>query len=92
MKFILADDLDIEIENAGMILTRVGRTSNFRTQTTRALEKEFGDLMFDQHIKERSSVTEATATNKSIFEMSDKEAIKQFTNVYDQLFERLELS
>ncbi len=87
-----AEDLEIDLVNAGMILTRVGRKSNFREQTTKALRDQFKGLIFDSVIKERSSVTEATSVNKSIFQMNDAEAKSQFNTVFDELSSRLELT
>jgi chromosome partitioning protein len=86
-----AEDMEHEIEPAGIVLSRVGRPSMFRDQTTADLRKQFPDNMLKTEIKERSAVTEATSKNKSVFQMSDAQSKAEFTSFSDELIEKLGL-
>src|ERR1043166_2070217 len=57
----LSEAMENQIVHAGIVLTRVGRTSYFRTQTAQTLRKAFGDQVFPAEIKERSAVAEWAA-------------------------------
>jgi len=85
------DDMELDIKNAGIVLSRVGRQSAFRDQTTADLRKQFAGKMFKAEIKERSAVTEATAKNKSIYDMNDNEAKKEFSAFSVELLKQLGL-
>jgi len=84
-----SDDLERPIKHAGIVLTRVGRTSYFRTQTAQTLRAAFGDLVLDTEIKERSSVAESAAKNVSIFDMGDKAAAQEFAEMGAELLNKL---
>ena len=83
------DDMDLTIKNAGIVLSRVGRPSAFRDQTAADLREQFPKEMLKTEIKERSVVTEATAKNKSVFDMGDKDAKSEFTAFSKELIESL---
>lgn len=83
------DDMDLTIKNAGIVLSRVGRPSAFRDQTASDLRRQFPKDMLTTEIKERSVVTEATAKNKSVFDMSDKDAKIEFTAFSKELMKNL---
>lgn len=82
-----ADDMECEIKNAGIVLSRVGRESNFRNQTSADLRRQFPDKMLSAEIKERSVVTESTAKNKSVFQMNDEKAKAEFSEFSAELLE-----
>lgn len=86
-----AEDLECSIEHAGIVLSRVGRASQFRDQTADDLRRQFKGKMFTSEIKERSVVTEATAKNKSVFEMNDGPAKQEFTNFSMELLKAVGL-
>lgn len=83
------DDMDLTIKNAGIVLSRVGRPSAFRDQTAADLREQFPQEMLQTEIKERSVVTEATAKNKSVFDMGDKDAKNEFTAFSKELIKSL---
>ncbi|MFP9137895.1 ParA family protein [Devosia sp. XGJD_8] len=83
------DDMEHAIENAGIVLSRVGRPSAFRDQTTADLRKQFAGQMLKAEIKERSVVTESTAKNKSVFQMGDQQAKQEFTAFSKELLKKL---
>lgn len=88
----LSDALENPIVPAGIIMSRVGRKSFFRTQTTSTLRKTFKDQVFSTEITERSAVAESAAKNKSIFDMGDASARSEFASFGDELLERLGLT
>lgn len=85
------EDMELEIKNAGIVLSRVGRQSNFRDRTTADLRKQFSGNILSSEIKERSVVTEATAKNKSVFEMGDALAKKEFSDVSEEILKKVGL-
>ncbi|WP_298324915.1 ParA family protein [Asticcacaulis sp.] len=85
----LSVDLENKINLAGIVMSRVGRPSFFRSQTKQTLRTTFGDLIFDTEITERSSVSEAAAKNRSIYGMSDASAISEFRAMSDELLIKL---
>jgi chromosome partitioning protein len=87
----LSDELESPIEHAGIIMSRVGRPSFFRTQTIKSLRATFEDKVFSTEIRERSAVSESAAKNMSIFDMGDAEAIREFTNFGNELLIELGL-
>lgn len=86
----LSDDLDNEIENAGIVISRYGRKSNYREQTVATLRSSF-DNVLDTVITERTDVMEATGKNLSVFQTSNKDAIKEFTKVSEEIAEAIGL-
>lgn len=86
----LSEDLENKIEHAGIIMSRVGRPSQFREQTKNSLRTTFGDVIFDAEIKERSAVSESAAKNVSIFKMADEAAKSEFQKFGNELLERLD--
>ena len=86
-----SEDMDLEIINAGIVLSRVGRKSIFRDQTTADLRKEFKHKVLKSEIHERSVVTEATAKNKSVYQMSNPDAKKEFENFSKELMAKIGL-
>jgi chromosome partitioning protein len=76
-------DVERPIQHAGIILSRIGRTSYFREQTIQTLRanETFGAKVLDASIKERSSVSESAQRNISVFDTGDGDAIREFTAV-----------
>lgn len=85
----LSNDLENPIDQAGIVISRVGRTSYFREQTIDAIRKQFKDAVFDTVIKERSKVAEAAQKNQSIFTMGDAEAASEFSAVSEELLKAI---
>lgn len=87
----LSSDLDHEIINAGIIISRQGRRAGHRDATEASIRASFGDLVFRQTIKERADVSEAAENRTSIFDTNNVTAISEFEAVFDELAERLGL-
>ncbi len=83
--------MELDIKNAGIVLSRVGRASAFRDQTTADLRRQFAGQMFQAEIKERSVVTEATAKNKPVYSMGDAQVKEEFTAFSVELIKKLGL-
>lgn len=80
-----SDDLESPIEHAGIVMSRIGRQSFFRSQTIEALRQTFKEKVFSTEIKERSAVAEAAAKNVSVFDMNDAEAVREFNSFGKEL-------
>lgn len=86
----LSSELEHNIKNAGIVVTRYGRTSNSREQTIESLKEQFKELIILPPIKDRTKVADAAAKNASVFDMGDSEAEKEFTEVCKQILVRIE--
>ncbi len=82
-----SNDVERPIQHAGIVLSRVGRPSYFREQTITTLRANttFGSKVLTTAIKERSAISESAQANKSVFDMHDGEAIKEFTDMGAEL-------
>ena len=87
-----AEDLDVKLENSGIVLSRVGRPSLFREQTTQSIRDAFPEYVLKTEIRERSVVSEATALNKSIFDMNNPEAKAEFGGAADEILTNVGLT
>lgn len=85
----LADDLDSEIELAGIIISRVGRRSYHRDASEGSIRQKFGNDVLGQTISERDSVGKASSEQKSIFDMNDSQAINEFRAVCENIYDRI---
>ncbi|MDF3363194.1 ParA family protein [Sulfitobacter sp. Ks41] len=85
----LGRDLRVELKNAGILLSRVGRRSYFREQTTQSIREAFGDDVLETEITERSVVAEAAARNVPIFSMGNAQATAEFQSAGREIMERV---
>jgi chromosome partitioning protein len=81
----ISDALENPIQHAGIVMSRVGRPSSFRQQTTETLRKTFPGKVLTSELKERSGVSESAAKNVSIFEWKDADAKKEFIAFGEEL-------
>jgi chromosome partitioning protein len=88
----LSQDLENPLTHAGIVLSRVGRPSFFRSQTAETLRAQFKAMVLSTQIAERSSVAESAAKKISIFETNDRAAIAEFESLGDELLTELGLS
>jgi len=87
----LSDDLENQLTNAGIILSRVGRPAVHREQTEATIRDQFKGDVLDQYIKERSVVSECAEKNISIFASSNDDAKDEFTAAFSEIFQRVGL-
>lgn len=80
-----------KVECAGIVLSRVGRTSGFRRKSKQSIRDEFPEYVLNNELKERSSVAESASMQKSIFEMGDAEAEQEFRSVCQEIFNNMGL-
>lgn len=88
----LTNDLDVEIENAGIILSRVGRPARHRAETEATVRGQFSDHILTGKIKDRSAVSKAMEQTHSIFDSKNADAIAEFNYVFAELDAKLGLS
>ena len=65
-----SSELENPIELIGIAISRVGRQSYYRQETKQALRAQF-DSVLDAELTERSSVSEASAKQKNVFQCGD---------------------
>lgn len=85
----LSGDLEVELENAGIVISRVGRPAFHREQTEQSIRDTFGGLVVTQVIKERASVSKAAEDHMSIFQAKDQDAKDEFSAVSQEILERV---
>ena len=87
----LCEDLEHNINHAGIVISRVGRPATHRAQTETTLRATFGGLVLDETITERVKVSEAAEHHKPIYDMGDVVAADQFRNVSAEILNRIGL-
>ncbi|EOW9227937.1 ParA family protein [Vibrio cholerae] len=83
-------DLEHSLQQAGIVISRVGRPAVHREETDAALRGQFGTAILNSVIKERTSVSMAAQSNKPIFSSNDSAAREEFLAVCEELLERIE--
>jgi len=89
----LSEDLENPLVHVGIVISRVGRTSYFRTQTAQTLRTLFGDMVFETQITERTAVAQSAAQNRPIYQMTENAAaaIDEFTKFGTEMAGKLSL-
>ncbi|MEH8149179.1 ParA family protein [Aeromonas veronii] len=83
-------DLEHELKQVGIVISRVGRPAVHREETDATLRAQFGTSILKCVIKERTSVSMAAQENKPIFSSSDGTARDEFLAVCEELIRRIE--
>lgn len=91
IKSFCADLMGHQLNLAGMVISRVGRPAGHRVQTVNSLRERFESDVLATEIKERVAVSEAAASNRPVFDQGDAEASEEFSEVSQDLLERLGL-
>lgn len=81
----LAADLQVELENAGVIISRVGRPARHRAQTETVVRAQFPDITLQSMIRDRVAVSQTTENMLPIFNSGDAQAIAEFNSVFAEL-------
>ncbi|RZJ99958.1 MAG: ParA family protein [Flavobacterium sp.] len=84
-------DLEQNIENAGIVISRVGRPANHRAETVTTLRATFKDLVFKPQISERVKVSESVSKHTPIYQMGDETSANEFRDVSKELLKRIGL-
>lgn len=82
-------DLDHALENAGIVISRVGRPATHREETEATLRNQFGSTVLPGSIHERVSISSSAQAHRSIFESGDADAINEFNGICGELFTRI---
>lgn len=82
---VLSGDLDVELENAGIIISRVGRPARHRSETEADVRGNFGSDVLKGKITDRTAISAAMEKAESIFQSSDKSAIAEFNYIFAEL-------
>lgn len=86
------DDMQVNPQLAGIVLSRVGRPAFHREQTVAALRAQFGKEVLKTEIHERVAVSEAVQANQAIYDYEPNGAAAQeFRSASNELLPRLGL-
>jgi chromosome partitioning protein len=77
----MGEDLERDLELAGIVISRCGRPAIKREQTKASLRKEFKKLVLPGELTERIAVASAAQDNVSVFETGDVAAKLEFTSM-----------
>lgn len=88
----LSNDLDQPLENAGIIISRVGRPAQHRDMTEQSIRATYKDMVFQQVIKDRADVSRAAESRISVFDSGNQHAAAEFSAVFEELFGRVGLN
>jgi chromosome partitioning protein len=83
-----AEDMQVTLSIAGIIISRVGRHAEFRAQTEAALRAEFGADVLVAKTSERVAVTQSTSQQRTVFQSTDASAMAEFDAVCTELLAR----
>lgn len=75
-----------ELTCAGIVLSRVGRRSIFRSSSNITIRSQYPELVLDNELTERSAVAESAEKQKPIFEMQDNTAAREFKGACQEIF------
>lgn len=81
----LSCDLDVALEEAGIIISRVGRPAKHRADTENVVREQFEDKVLSGKITDRTSISAAMEKAQSIFDSGDKNAIAEFNHIFAEL-------
>jgi chromosome partitioning protein len=85
----LGDDLDQDLSLAGIVISRGGRKATHRDEIVAALRAQFGQEVLKDSLTERVKVAEAVPKHKSVFDMNDDDAKREFTAVCREIGKRI---
>jgi chromosome partitioning protein len=84
------EDMTVDPNLAGMILSRIGRPAYHRARTANSLRQQFGDAVFNAEIHERVAVSEAVERNMPIYRYEPNgPAAQEFAAMSQELLARL---
>lgn len=81
----LSEDLDVELANSGIIISRVGRPAKHRAETEAVVRGEFGSDVLAGKITDRVSISAAMEKASSVYASNDQAAIAEFNYIFSEL-------
>ena len=88
----MCESIDHTIAHAGIIVSRVGRKASHRENILAGLRGRFKELVLKTELHERVAVTESSSAQKPVFAMGDSQASQEFTEMSQELLQRLQAS
>jgi len=85
----ISGDLDVSLESAGILISRVGRPARHRDETEAGVRGKFGESVLGGKLTDRVAVSKAMETCTSVFGGGDQNAIAEFNYVFAELDDRL---
>ena len=84
-----AEEIDRELTNAGIVISRVGRPARHREETEETIRQTFEDDVLTQTIRERSAVSEAASAQIPVHKSGNAQASKEFKDVTLEILIRI---
>jgi chromosome partitioning protein len=85
----LSKVLEVPLQLAGVVISRIGRPAEHRTEIMNAIEKQLGSQVLTQRIKERVAVAQAATQQQSVYDSGDADAAAEFREVSRDLLRRM---
>lgn len=82
---VLSADLDVDLKNAGVVISRVGRPARHREETEGVVRSQLGGVVVDGKITDRVAISSAMERCESVYESGDKSAIAEFNYVFSEI-------
>ena len=81
----LSEDLDVELTNAGIIISRVGRPAKHRAETESVVRTQFKSDVLSGMIADRVAISSAMEKAQSVYSSKDQNAIAEFNHIFSEL-------
>ncbi|AUM72947.1 ParA family protein [Paracoccus jeotgali] len=85
----LSEDLDVDLTNSGIIISRVGRPAKHRAETESVVRGEFNGDVLSGKITDRTAISAAMEKAQSIYSSGDQSAIAEFNHIFSELDQNL---
>ena len=83
------NEIENTLTNAGIVISRVGRSAIYREETENSIRNEFGNLVLRQTLTERSDVSKASSMQVPVHKYTNRQATDEFLNVANELLNRI---
>lgn len=83
------EEMEKDLDLAGIVISRVGRPAAHREETITALRQTFGDAVLQTELKERVAVTKSAAQKKPVHISDDREAVNEFKAMATEILVKL---
>ena len=82
-------EVERTVQNAGIVISRVGRPAIHREETESSIRNEFEDLVLRQTLTERSDVSKASSMQMPVHKHTNQQAAAEFLEVANELLSRM---
>jgi len=87
----LSEDLDVELTNSGIIISRVGRPAKHRVETESVVRSEFKEDVLSGKITDRVAIGAAMEKTQSVYDSGNQSAIAEFNHIFSELDQNMGL-